>query len=102
MDVDGTRGAQSAKKYIWEGLSMERRDSAAPDMDDTEALLSFHPVHPNDLASALRGPATIAASRSVVLPEQKDHMMNGEEDGITRAIKTSSNAGILQLPNPRC
>lgn len=39
MDVDGTRGAWSAKKYIWENVNIERRDSAVPDMDDTEALL---------------------------------------------------------------
>lgn len=43
MDVDGTRGARGAKKYIWENLNIERHDSASPDMDDTEpALLSFH------------------------------------------------------------
>lgn len=46
MDVDGTRGARSAKKYIWENLNIERRDSAGPDMDDTEALLSFHLAAP--------------------------------------------------------
>lgn len=37
----GTGGARSAKKYIWQNLSIERHDSATPDMDDTEAPLSF-------------------------------------------------------------
>lgn len=41
MDVDGTRGAWSAKKYIWENVNVERHDFAAADMDDTESLLSF-------------------------------------------------------------
>lgn len=46
MDVDGTRGGQSAKKYIWENLNTERHDSAVPDMDDVQALLSFRLVAP--------------------------------------------------------
>lgn len=46
MDVDGTRGARSANKYIWENLNIERHDSASPDMDDTEAPLSFHLAAP--------------------------------------------------------
>lgn len=46
MDVDGTRGVRSAKKYIWENLNIERHDSATPDMDDTEAPLSFHLTAP--------------------------------------------------------
>lgn len=46
MDVDGTSGARSAKKYIWENLSIERHDSATPDMDDTEAPRSFHLTAP--------------------------------------------------------
>lgn len=43
MDVDGTAGARSAKKYIWETLNIERHGSAAPDMDDP---LSFHLTAP--------------------------------------------------------
>lgn len=43
MDVDGTPGAWSAKKYIWENLNIERHGSATPDMDDP---LSSHLIAP--------------------------------------------------------
>lgn len=54
MDVDGTCGAQSAKKYIWENVQIECHDSASPDMDDTDVLLSFLLTAPK--RTCIRGP----------------------------------------------